>query len=120
MAGNIAFPNVEVEAVVLTVVGPHELVRGAVVVIIELDEEIVELGIVDGITHVDFREGTLWRAGNVVSVAAIRREVAAELVHEVLVILVAVRVGLDVEIPTIDKDVAKRAWASLGDCWIGI
>ena len=85
---DLRLPGIEVEAVAFAAVGPHKLVGRAVVVVIELDEEVVKLRVVDHVFHVGLGERTLWRTGDEVCVGAILGEEAAELVDQELVVCI--------------------------------
>lgn len=81
-------------------------VDGAAGVVVELDPEVVELRVGDDHVHVRLGDGALRRAGDVVGVAGVGREVGAQLGDQVLVVLVAA-VGLDVKVPAVDEGAAE-------------
>ena len=118
------------------------MVGGAEVVVVELDEDVVELRVVDHVAHVGFEEGTLWQAGDGVSVCRALEENRPKLVDQDFVIcvfavlgdgqsgsfdgfmgMVAHRIGFDVEIPSFDEAIAERSrgiglWTPHLDCRI--
>lgn len=95
--GDVGDPVVEVGAGV----------RGAALVVVELDPEVVELRVGDDFLHVGLRDRALRGTGDVVSVRWILGKVGAEGGNHVLVVLVS-RVGLQVKVESVDKGVAER------------
>lgn len=83
--------------------------HGVVVVVVELHEEVVELGVLDHDAHVGFGDGALRRTGDVVCVGCVGGEVGAQLRDQRRVVLAAAEVVLDVEVEAVDEGVAERA-----------
>lgn len=94
--GNVGDPGVVVD-------GP---IHGAAGVIVELDPEIVELGVGDNNLHVGLGNGALRRASDVVGIGGIGSKVGAERADHILIVLVAAG-GLDIEIPTVHEDITE-------------
>lgn len=86
--------------------------RAPRVVVVELDKEVVEGGVLDGVAHGRIRAGALGSTGDVVLPALVLVEVGAQFRDQVRVELVAsgdVFVGdLEIKVLAVDDDVAKR------------
>ena len=82
-------------------VEPAGIVRRALRIVVELDEEHIELRALDHRAHVRFRDRTLRRAGDDIVMGGVLREQRAQFANQVFVILVVV-VVLDVEVEPVD------------------
>ena len=101
---HLLIPLIEVKRLLVTL---RILIRRATRVVVELDEQLVKLGLLDHIAHVGLGDRALRRARDGVFVLRVLREQLPQLAdhggH------LAARVALDVDVEAVDELLAKRA-----------
>lgn len=95
-SGNVGLPLVEIDGAIGAAAG----------VVVELDKEVVELGLGDDLVHVRLGNGALRSTSDEVLVGGVGGKVGSKLSNHELVVLVT-RVGLNVEVPAIDEGLAE-------------
>lgn len=118
--GKVAWPigqvEVSVSVGVSTWVGQ---VASSTVVVVELNPEVVVLGLHHGVTHGIVGDNALWCARDGVCMVRIVREVRSQSIDEIAQVGLGAVVVLNINIPAVDEGVAEWACRVAGVSWVG-